>query len=275
MSGSYMLYCDESGQRDYGKGTDKHFVVSGVMVSDEDATHLEDEIRGFKRALWGNPDIEIKSNWIRQPKEREKHYTQPHGLSGSDINGLLELLIKWIAKAPITFFAGVVDKPGMQSKYPEPHYAGAVAYTMLLQRFQKTLSARSSTGNVIFDDPAGKSPGGHDWRTLLRNQHSKLKRFGCPYTKTKFDDVGSINFADSASSAFVQVADLVAYNTFRQFRDHGSAYDSPDAKELSLYPQFEAILGSFDRDTSGTFAGRGIAYWPSRAKNKWAYKPAA
>ena len=104
---------------------------------------------------------------------------------------------------------------------------------------------------------------------------AKLKRFGCPYTATKFDDIGALNFADSTSSAFIQLADIVAYNTFRQFRDHGAVYDDPSAKKLDLYPQFEAILGSFDRDASGVFAGRGIAYWPSRAKNKWLYKPAA
>lgn len=270
---SLTLYCDESGQRDYGKGTDKFFVVSGVMVKDEDATHLEDEIRGLKRAHWGNPEIEIKSNWIRQPKERIKHYTEKHGIGSHEIDELLVALIKWIKKAPIKFFSGVVDKPGMQTKYPAPHYAGAVAYTMLIQRFQKFLHSSGNTGNIIFDDPSGKSPGGFEWRTLLKKQHSKLKQAGCPYTRIKFDNIGALNFANSESSAFIQIADLVSYNTFRQFREHGSVYDDPDANSLPLYPQFGEILGSFDRDSSGVFAGIGIAYWPHRAKNKWLYKP--
>ena len=55
-----------------------------------------------------------------------------------------------------------------------PHYAGTVAYTMFLQRYQKFMSKKAASGSVVFDDPAGKSPGGHEWRDLLQKLHGSL-----------------------------------------------------------------------------------------------------
>lgn len=269
MAHSYLLYCDESGQRNYGPKTDPYFVVAGVLASADEVPHLEDEIRGLKRAFWGAPEIEIKSNWIRQPKERQKHYVDKHGVDLPEINELMTALLKWMRKAPLTLLAGVVDKPQMESKYAQPHYAGAVAYTLTLQRYQKYLNKAKSTGSVIFDDPSGKSPGGHDWRVLLQRQHLRLRKHGCPYTGLQFDALGALSFSDSASSVLVQVADLVAYNTFRQFRDHGKQYDEPGIKRLSLYQHFANMLPMFDQGPNRVFAGYGVAKWPLRSKHGW------
>lgn len=269
MPHSHLIYCDESGQRDYGPKTDRFFVVAGVVVAADEAPHLEDEIKGLKRAYWGAPNAEIKSNWIRQPKERQKHYTEKLGIGLNEINELVDALIKWLHKAPVIFLAGVVDKPSMQEKYKSPHYSGGVAYTMLLQRYQKLLEKQDSTGSVVFDDPSGKSPGGFEWRDLLQKQHAKLKKHGCPYTKLAFDRLGALTFADSAGSTFVQVADIVSYNTFRQFRDYGDIYDSEGAKSLPLYDHFARVLPMFDSSPSGIFAGYGVAKWPLKSKNNW------
>jgi len=275
MADAFLAYCDESGQRDYGPKTDKFFVVASVLVPAVDAPHLEDEIRGLKRAFWGDPDIEIKSNWIRQPTERQKHYTDPHGVGLKEIGELIPALYSWLRKSPLTLLAGVVDKPLMQSKYTNPHYAGGVAYTMFLQRYQKFLAKRRATGSVIFDDPAGKSPGGFEWRQLLHRQHARLKRHGCPYTGTEFPNVGPVTFADSRATVFVQVADLVAYNTFRQFRMYGREWEDPTTKALPMYEHFRPIARLFDRGPKQQVAGFGIAKWPVGHKVVWRLGPRA
>lgn len=272
MPDSFIAYCDESGQRDYGPKTDEYFVVAGVVVSVTDATHLEDEVRGLKRAFWGSPDVEIKSNWIRQPLQRQKHYTDPHGITLKAIDELVQALYKWLSKAPICLLAGVVDKPLMVKKYSSPHYAGGVAYTMLLQRLQKYISKRSAAGSIVFDDPAGKSPGGHQWRDLLQKQHTRLKKLGCPYTKTTFSDIGPLTFTDSRTSPFVQVADLVAYNTFRQFRQHGKAWEDNSLKTLPTYEHFMKVLRLFDQGPGNVFSGYGIAKWPLDVRIHWCLK---
>ena len=47
MPDSYVAYCDESAQRDYGTATDQYFVIAAVAVLMTEATHLEDELRGL------------------------------------------------------------------------------------------------------------------------------------------------------------------------------------------------------------------------------------
>lgn len=271
MSSEYILFCDESGQRDYGRRTDPYFVIAGIVVQADEAGNLEDEIKGLKRAFWGSPDVEIKSNWIRLPHERLKHYARPHHILKRDIDALVKSLYKWLRKAPICLLAGIVDKPMMQRKYAHPHYAGGVAYNMILQRYQKYLAKRNSYGDVVFDDPAGKSPGGHEWRDLLKKQHAMLRRYGCPYTRTQFDDIGSLKYVDSSESAFIQLADIVAYNTFRQFRDHGSSWEDESINTLPTYDYFAKILRLFDRGPNNVFSGYGIAKWPIDNRVDWEY----
>jgi len=266
---SFVAYCDESGQRAYGPRTDRYFVVASVVVDATEAPHLEDELRGLKRAVWRDPTIELKSNWIRIPSERRKHYTEPHGIGGKEIERFMEAMYPWLESAPVRFLAGVVDKKKMEQRYKHPHYAGAVAYTVLLQRLQKYVAKRGGTGNLVFDDPAGKSPGGFEWRELLMRQHSMLLKNGCPYTKKAFDDIGTLTFTDSAASPFVQVADQVAYNVFRQFRDHGDAWEDAPHDSLPLYDYFQKMIGMFDLGPSRQLAGFGVTKWPIDTKVEW------
>lgn len=270
MPSSYVIFCDESGQRDYGPGTDDYFVVAGVVVDALEASHLENELRGLKRAFWGKPDIEIKSNWLRQPAERQKRYTEPHGIGLPEIEKLMSAVYAWLANTPIVFLAGVVDKPLMKKNYGDnAHYAGGVAYDIILQRFQKFSLKRQAVGNVIFDDPAGKSPGGFEWQELLQKQHAKLKKHGCPYSGAAFPNIGTLTFADSKGSQFIQLADLVAYNTFRQFRTHGKEWEHPKSSEWPMYKYFAEMSSLFDKSPQGVVAGYGIAKWPVENKIQW------
>jgi len=272
MAPTYRAFCDESGQRDYGPGTDRYFVVAAVVVPLAEAEDLAVELAGLKRAYWGVTDVELKSNWIRQPGERQKHYLDPYGVSLADINSFVDGLYRWICNSPVKLLAGVVDKLLMQNRYISPHYPGGVAYDMFLQRFQKFLAKRHGTGDVHFDDPSGKSPGGSTWRTLLQKQHTRLKRFGCPYTQATFPNVEDLAFVDSAKQPFVQVADVVAYNTFRQFRDHGADWEKAGAKSLPLYSHFAEVVPAFDTGPGGEFSGFSVAKWPIETRVRWVFK---
>ena len=85
----------------------------------------------------------------------------------------------------------------------------------------------------------------------------------------EFANIGALTFADSAATSFVQIADLVSYNTFRQFRDHGATYDDPEAKKLPIYEHFGNIVHLFETGPTGVFSGFGIAKWPVKAKKHW------
>jgi hypothetical protein len=133
---------------------------------------------------------------------------------------------------------------------------------MFLQRYQKYLSKRDASGSVVFDDPAGKSPGGYEWRTLLLRQHNSLKKNGCPYTNTTFSNVGPITFSDSKATTFIQIADLIAYNTFRQFRTHGKEWEDLTISAFPMYEHFRSVVHLFDLGPRRRLDGFGIAKWP-------------
>jgi hypothetical protein len=125
-------------------------------------------------------------------------------------------------------------------------------------------------GDVVLDDMSGKTPAGNEWKTLLIRQHAKFKKFGCPYTKIKFTQVDdSITFEDSKHLSLIQVADIVSYNTMRQFRDHGAIWDDPKARRLPLYSYFGKLLPKFDKSNVGIFAGYGVAKMPRIGSNRW------
>lgn len=70
-------------------------------------------------------------------------------------------------------------------------------------------------------------------------------------------------------SGLIQIADLAAYNVFRQFKDNGSTWDNPGAHKLHLYSFFGRMLPRFDHDASHVFAGYGVAKMPCKVTHKW------
>ncbi len=273
MPVKYVLFLDESGQRDYDPKTDNHFVVAGPIVRLADVASYEVELRGLKRAFFRDADVEIKSHWLRQPDKRAKHYFSAYNIDEALLTSCVEAIYRWIAAASLVFVAGVVDKRQMTEKYSNPHFPGGVAYNLVLQRFQKYLAKRRCNGKVIFDQISGATKARNQWQDLLKKQHARLLRNGCPYTKSTFSNIAStISFADSAQWSLLQVADLAAYNTLRQFRCFSKEWDDSTANELPLYEYFSRLLSRFDQDGNGVFAGFGVAKMPAIASNRWLAK---
>lgn len=269
MAPKWHMFIDESGQREFGPSTDRYFVCAGTIVRIDEANVLEVEMSGLKRAFFRDPDVEIKSNWIRQPKEASKHYYKPYGIGPKRLNNFVVALHRWINSADITFVAGVVDKVQCEKQYAKPFYASALAYQIVLQRYQKFLATRQAVGRVTMDKLTGATQSKKKWKDLLAEQHRKLKEYGCNLTRMTFDNVDRrLRFVESETSSLIQISDLCAYNVFRQFRDHGSIWDDPDALELPLYNYLRQMLPNF-RTVAGVFAGYGIAKIPRLASNRW------
>ena len=83
--------------------------------------------------------------------------------------------------------------------------------------------------------------------------------------------MGPITFTDSASSVFVQIADLVAYNTLLQFRMHGGEWEEPTGNSLPLYEHFRNVAALFDRGPQQQISGYGVAKWPVEKKIGWVF----
>ena len=76
-------------------------------------------------------------------------------------------------------------------------------------------------------------------------------------------------FEKSCNSNLLQMADIVAYDVYRQFVDHGDKWDGKDGTTLPLYEYLKRIIGTFYCSTEGRLAGYGLVKIPDPSKTRW------
>jgi hypothetical protein len=276
---THVLYVDDSGTKEYAadpqhyegkRGNSRHFVFCGSLVTLNGASRITGRIAALKIEHFGDDTVEVKSNWLRIPHERHRHYLQPYGLDDGDLNRFIEAYYSLIVDdADLVFIAAVVDKLHMQEDYHDPWYAPAVAYELLLQRAQQHVGSKDSVA-VIIDDMSGATPKGNQYKKNLKAQHVRLKSHGGDLRKgLDYSCLATQKFVNSASSQILQVSDVAAYNVYRQFLDHGDAWERSSEK-LTTYPPLRRLLPRFRSDGStGRVQGYGIVKFPLRHRVSW------
>lgn len=279
MKQSHVLFIDDSGTKDYssdpakynlaGRGSSRYFIFCGVLVSMTAATVLTSEIIRLKLEYFGDDTVEIKSNWLRMPHERQAHYLDVYEISEDELQAFVENLYEVLLKAELVLIASVVDKLQMQEDYERPWYAPAVAYETLLLRVQGALTAEDKVA-VIIDDTTGKTPKGNEFKVNLIRHHAQLRRSGSVlHRATKFPSLTTQKFVGSHISHVVQLADICAYNVHRQFQMYGENWESGGVKKLPLYEYFAKINRKFRHNGAGLVQGYGIVKMPQRKKIMW------
>src|SRR3989338_8596931 len=130
-----ILYIDESGDTaSFEQGGTKILVLTGCIIDEKDKRDIELKFREIKKRYYQNPDIEIKSNFLRyaNPKINDPEKT-----------------------IPIKIISVIIDKKGYWAKYPSqnPYHA---AYTILVERFQTYLENNDASGICIIDPREGR-----------------------------------------------------------------------------------------------------------------------
>jgi hypothetical protein len=172
------------------------------------------------------------------------------------------------------FIAAVIDKKHMQETYPVLWYVPAVAYDLLLQRLDKELH-RTGEVSVVIDDMTGATPKGNQYKFNLTQQHQRMIKRGSALMKG-FDFRflhKTLKFVNSAQSHLIQVADIAAYNVYRQFVDHGEEWETQGITKLPTYSHLERIEGKFRKDANGRVQGYGIVKFPLRQRIPWRVAP--
>lgn len=267
---SVRIFLDDSGQKEYGPATSRYFVYAGPIVETANEDAVSQRFADLKARVFGDPEVEIRSNWMRQPKERRRRYLDPYGISNAKFDAFVEDWYGLMLSPDLSYLAAVVDKPQMRAKYSTPWYPSATAYQFLLQRYELELRRRGRIGHVRVDDMSGSTPAHNQWRALLRSHHARLKADGCRITKLTFHHiVEKLVFGNSARFNLLQVADVVAYNVYRQFRDHGDQWDRSDVDHVPVYPWLDRILSRFVLGPGNQVEGWGIVKWPRDRKGRW------
>lgn len=268
----YLFYVDESGQREYGEGTTRYFVLCGVGIPSTSWRSLNDNINALKKLYFGDPTVELKSKWLRIPSARTKHYVRPYASKETDLQELVAKLYDLIEESDMVLFAAVIDKIQMQEQYSTPQSPSSLAYKFIFERFQQFLQGLHQTeqGIVIFDKISEAQFVKRGYENLLSRQHLRYLEKGTDYVRIDRIIEGLL-FIPSYENNFIQIADLCAYNTFRQFRQFGEDWDTPGRGQVRSYPYFERIARKFYMGPRGRLSGYGVKKYPDRGKVLWFY----
>ena len=278
----YQLFIDDSGTREYndnrnyGPGNTLYFCYGAIFVEQNAGAQLVPRLRKLKQLTFGIPDVEIKSNWLRMPQERRRHYLNPFNVTEERLARFTDDYYRLLVLAPLVLIGAIVNKLHMQEDYAPPRspwYAPTVAYEFLLQRAVQAVP-QGSTLAVTLDDISGKTPKRSTYKTLVAQHHDKLRAVGSRLQqKISFACLDSpARFVLSQHSDMIQAADLVSYCIHRQFRDHGEQWETlpPGGGALPVYPYFERISKKFRTDgSSRRIQGFGIVKVPLRTRVHW------
>lgn len=287
----FKVFVDDSGSKDYKNSynpdntipeiakelsrtfwNDNYFVLCGVLVSEEDIEVLDREIREIKKRYFGTDQVEIKSTWLRYPRNREKYYLDRFPTTDEKLNDFGKEIVGFVKKNPnkIKLIGVVFDK----RFYGEAKRLTAEG-TPLLKTTQilfERVSRQPGECTVVFDqmDAQIKSTKGHQGNIeAVFQSNSGLQNI---YMKG-YPKIKKVLFEDSAKENFLQIADICAYNLFRQFQDHGIDWcgdreDEHGSKTTSVYEYLKEIRCNFVSGPNGV-VGFGIVFCPTPRKVYW------
>ena len=275
-----VFYIDDSGTKEYAKsldlysskGNSRYFCFGGILIENEVGASLASKLIEMKVQYFGTDKVEIKSNWLRIPKERQARYLQKYKITEQKLSDFVEQLYDIISFYELQLMAAVIDKLHMQEDYgTNAWYAPALSYEMLMQRVVQEVTY-PDTVSVVLDDMDGATPKGNQYKINLKRQHKALRKNGsCLMRGLDWKPLQGLKFVDSAKSHHIQVADIVAYNVYRQFVENGENWENNVNTKLPTYHWLNKLAHKF-RNNNGRIQGYGIIKMPLRQRIKWGIK---
>lgn len=244
----YFFYIDESGSRDpQVTGTrqdgsifakDHLYVLTAVGLYEWRWRHFERAIANLKLELLHDlrrthhltmdlSHCEVKSTWLRVPKEREAHSRFLHLLNDAQRLRITQTYYQQIQEQKMILFSAVIDKRKLHD-HVTPELLHKKAYELLLERMESYLAEfhPNHQGLVVIDDTQ------RQLNRAIALKHAFFQRQG--NANVRFHHIVEYPFfTESTLSNGIQLADLCAYNVYRTFRNLDFRY-----------PFFESILPS-------------------------------
>ena len=259
----YFFYFDESGSRDPSPGTaekpkDHLYVLLAVGMYEGQWRPFESEISGLKLLLADHlerdgkgsfelADCEVKSNWVRMRTEREKRSPFLHALNQDDLTDLTEAYFCQVAKRNMVIMSSVIDKRYLNSSVTH-ETLHTTAYEFLLERIQHYMREYHPKHRalIVMDDTS------RQLNRVVAMRHASFQRVG--NQNMKFPAIVEYPFfTRSELSNGVQLADLLAYNVYRVFKN-----------EDFSYPYFRRVLPNFYRRRKSDTLN-GLKVWPNQS----------
>jgi hypothetical protein len=240
-----------------------YFVLAGIYVPGEIIGAVNTAINDLKQKYFKTHHVEIKSEWLRVPEMRKRKYTEAYGVTDEE---LLAFTDEWYAilsaNKDIKIQAFILDKRFYKNKR-ERYTPLQLTTQVLFDRVQ--LNERAKECVIVFDQMENEI-------LSEKHQHGQILKIS-----DKEIDLGSFyteyaharpRFEKSHSSNFLQLADTVAHNVWRQFVHFGDVIDDDTVTDKKFYKYFEKIIPNM-YSKAGKISGVGIVKVPDPSKTEW------
>lgn len=248
----YKLFLDDSWQKEYINEykisyldnppddidfwRKNYFCLAWVYIKSSDLKNLDIKIKEIKLKYFKTSKFEIKSTWLRDPKQRKKNYLEPFWLTDEELNNFWKEIIDfiWLNKDKIKILWVIFDK----RFYKYRNKNEAIPLLKTSQVIFEKVEIIWNNCDIVFDQME-KSLKVLNWNNhhkilLVKENHLMEKVFIDEYKKIK-----NIDFQKSCNDNFLQLADLCAYNIYRQFVIHWKYWEKWDIK---MYEYFKKIV---------------------------------
>lgn len=249
-----------AGSEEYWRSN--YFLLCAVKIDSSIISTLDTEIRKLKQKYFRTDKVEIKSYWLRMPKERLKRYIQPYGITDAKLNEFGEAIFDIFPKYQkgLKIFVVAVDKRYFKDRASIENDPLCRATQVLLERVSMT----GGCDEIIFDQMESKTSitvGKHKTMIDIYSKNAGVKK---AYLKN-YKNIKKAWFAKSEDNAFLQLADICAYCSYRQLIENGRIMTGQEKNpmnpaELRTYSYFSKIENNVHHSPDGNKKVSGFGF---------------
>lgn len=256
------MYIDESGNTaTFQENGSKILVLTGCIIEENQKLSIEQKFRAIKKKFYFDPDIEIKSNYLRYANPDITNISSPIKLKDRHKYDELEKeLAEFMQGIRTLLISVVIDKKAYWERYPAQNPYEA-AYIFLLERYQ-TILQRSNHYGICIIDPREGTVEKKFIDKEIDKIHNLVRWSEGSFWKKCPNIIERALFSTSDLTVGIQLADLYCYPVYHIFE-----YD----KIKEEYWRFSDIC--FPKLYHGVFGviGSGLKFFPDETKKNFRF----
>lgn len=236
---------------------DNFFVLCWIYVSEVDLSIIDNEIKALKMEVFGTFHVEIKSVYLRNPKLKKRHYLDLFPLTtDASLKYFWDTLYSIIKKykSKMTIMATIFDKRHYKNRNPV-YYPDNQPLMKCSQALFERIEKIWNDTHIVFDQMESSL-------SVLKWKH----RWICDIAKgniwldksyiNEYKHIKCVEFQQSHSENFLQIADICAYNVRRQFMQYWKIWLEGWIDICDRYEYFDEIRCNFYHSKGDT-----VWYW--------------
>lgn len=251
----YLFYIDESGNRDPKFTEDRYvYVLTAVGLFSDRWKSFFEHLTRFKRKLAKDVSArtgisldafpleacEIKSNWIRQPKERAKRPFLAH-LTADELTELSDAYFRQLDHHKMVVISVVIDKRKLHD-YMDGMKLHRKAWELLCERIENYMIENhpKHKAMMITDDMSIQE----NHALAVKHAHLMLNQTTAGVNFRQLIEMP--HFVRSEFSEGVQLADLCAYSVYRAMNTSDPQYSFFDRIKQYFYSSVRTKMSKID-----------------------------